>query len=400
MKILYHHRIGSKDGQYVHIEELQNAIRALGHEIVTVEPRRFGRREFGADSGLVRNVRRVVPKFAHELLEMAYAWIDWRQLRRAVVDHRPDCIYERYNLFTPSGAWAKRRFGLPFLVEVNAPLFEERSKFGGLALKRLARRSERAVWRAADYVLPVTEVLAGHVRRAGVDPSRIVVIPNGVNPERFGESAARGGGTRRRLGLDGKRVLGFTGFVREWHGLDRALDVVSGHGQALNLHLLIVGDGPGCRALIDEANASGVGHRVTLTGVVGREEVAAHVAVFDVALQPSVVPYASPLKIFEYLASGKAIVAPDGANIREILSDGVNALLFDPREAEAFGRAVLRLSADDDLRRRLGIAARRLIDERRLTWDHNADRIVRLFEELCGVPDGGGSGRERIRGSR
>ena len=112
------------------------------------------------------------------------------------------------------------------------------------------------------------------------------------------------------------------------------------------------------------------------TGLQAREQVPALVAGFDIALQPRAVEYASPLKIFEYMAAGRAIVAPDQENIREILRDGETALLFDPSRPEAMWRAVLRLAGDADLRHRLGAAACAEIARRDYTWAGNARRVV------------------------
>lgn len=101
---------------------------------------------------------------------------------------------------------------------------------------------------------------------------------------------------------------------------------------------------------------------------------------FDIALQPRVVSYASPLKIFEYMAAGRAIVAPDQPNIREILRDDETALLFDPSAAGAMWQAIQRLIGDAPLRRRLGDAARAEITRRDYTWRGNAARIVAWAE--------------------
>jgi glycosyltransferase involved in cell wall biosynthesis len=91
-----------------------------------------------------------------------------------------------------------------------------------------------------------------------------------------------------------------------------------------------VGDGPARAAIESLTESLGIPDRVTVTGIIDRDEVARYVGVFDIALQPDVVEYASPLKLFEYMALGKAIIAPDRANIREILTHGRDALLFDP----------------------------------------------------------------------
>ena len=167
--------------------------------------------DFGADAGVVALLKRFMPRPLYELLELAYSGADYRRLKKAILRHRPDCLYERYNLFLPSGVWARERFRLPLLLEVNAPLLEERATHDGLALERLARWSEQRAWRGADRVLPVTEVLADHVERAGVPRSRIEVVPNGVDREDY-ERVADREEAKRRLGLEGRLVLGFTGF--------------------------------------------------------------------------------------------------------------------------------------------------------------------------------------------
>lgn len=381
MKILYHHRIRSKDGQYVHIEELIQALRKLGHVVILVEPPAYNKAKFGDDAGFIAILKRYCPGFVYELMEFAYSFVLYWRLREAVLAHQPDCLYERYNLFQPAGVWLKRHFNLPMLLEVNAPVFEERAKYDGIALPWLARWSERYTWRGADRVLPVTEVLAKRVEAAGVNRERLVVIPNGINPDEFGgefdhEQA------KRRLGLEGKLVLGFTGFVRDWHGLDKVIELIA--SLDLGWHLLIVGDGPARNALERHAAALNVTSRLTITGVVGRDRVAAHVAAFDIALQPAVVDYASPLKLFEYMALGRPVVAPAQPNIMEILTDGEDALLFDPRDPQGLGRVIERLCRDAGLRRRIGEAARRTIRSRRLTWDDNATRVTELIAGLTG----------------
>jgi len=381
LKILYHHRIRSKDGQYVHIEELIHALRNLGHVVILVEPPAYNKAKFGDDAGVVAVLKRYCPGFAYELMEFAYSFVVYWRLREAVLAHQPDCLYERYNLLQPAGIWLKRRFNLPMLLEVNAPVFEERAKYDGIALPWLARWSERYTWRGADQVLPVTEVLAKRVEAAGVNRERIVVIHNGINPDDFGGEFDKEQ-AKRRLGLEGKLVLGFTGFMREWHGLEKVIELIASADPGW--HLLIVGDGPARDALEKQAAALNVSSRLTITGVVERKRVAAHVAAFDIALQPAVVDYASPLKLFEYMALGRPVVAPAQPNIMEILTDGENGLLFDPRDPRGLGTAVERLCRDAGLRQRIGEAARRTIQSRRLTWADNATRVTELFAGLTG----------------
>jgi len=101
-----------------------------------------------------------------------------------------------------------------------------------------------------------------------------------------------------------------------------------------------------------------------------------------VALQPEVVAYASPLKLFEYLALGRAIVAPASANIKEILRHEHNALLFDPKDRTGFYTAVRRICDDASLRARIAAEASRTIEALGLTWKNNATRVTNLFIQL------------------
>ena len=133
-----------------------------------------------------------------------------------------------------------------------------------------------------------------------------------------------------------------------------------------------------------QAHRLNVADRLTVTGIVPRDRVAQHVAAFDVALNLDVVPYALALKLFEYLAMGRAIIAHDWPNIREILTDRENAILFDPEKPGAFHAALDHLCRDQPLRRRLGENARRTIDEKGLTWEANAKRVEELFSGLIG----------------
>lgn len=381
MKILYHHRTRSKDGQYVHIEEMIAAMRGLGHTVIIVAPAAMENADFGSDGGLVAWLKRHMPRFMYELLELSYALLTFLRLARAVREHQPDCLYERYNLFQPAGVWIKRLYGLPYLLEVNAPIFAERAHYDGISLQWLARWSERYAWRNADVALPVTQVLGTILQQEGVPAERITVIPNGINTERFAANPDTAQ-AKRALGLEGHLVLGFTGFVRDWHGMDKIIDFIAQDGAQLKCHLLVVGDGPVRAQLEQQAQRLGVADRVTFTGVVQRDAVAGYVAAFDIALQPAVVAYASPLKIFEYLALGRAIIAPNQANIREILQHEVNALLFDPADEAGLIKAIQRLMQDPALRERLARKAGESIAEQGLTWHANAQRVTQLARDL------------------
>jgi len=377
MKILYHHRIRSKDGQAVHLEELVAALRNCGAEVTLCGPESFARAEFGHDPKLLGKLKAFIPGALYEVLELGYNIPAYLRLSRAFRTVQPDLVYERYNLHMLAGIWLKRRRGTTVLLEVNAPLAMERAAHGGLTLARLAHRLERWTWRSADFVLPVTQVLADIIRESGVPSERIIVVPNGVDLRRF-KNQLSAADAKAALGLSGKTVLGFSGFMRDWHGLDSIVDWLADPSTPANVHLLLVGEGPARPDLESQAARLGVTHRVTFAGLAGRNEISAMTAAFDIALQPKCVDYASPLKLFEYMVSGKAIVAPDQPNIKEVLVDGVSALLFDPDRRETMVQALDRLVKDSGLRSALGAGARYAIDHPGFSWQKNAERVLAL----------------------
>jgi glycosyltransferase involved in cell wall biosynthesis len=364
MRILYSHRVQSRDGQGVHIDELVRALRAAGHTVNMVGPASYQKTGFGGENALTAAARRLLPAAAASWAEIAYDHQAYRRLLHAHALFKPDLIYERCNLFFTAGARVARKTGNLFYLEVNSPLAQERAEHGGLALAARAARMEQQVWRAADRVLPVTQVLADIVAASGVPPEKLSVTPNAVDLARFPPRPPR---------PESPVSLGFVGFVRAWHGLDR---VIEGMARTGNVTLTIVGDGPARPALEALAARLNVADRVTFTGVVPPETVGTLVAGFDIALQPQATPYASPLKIFDYMAAGCAIVAPDQPNIREILQHAQTAILFAPDDPALMWNAVQWLIEEPALRTRLGSAARAWIEQENRTWAGNAARIV------------------------
>ncbi|MDR3522820.1 MAG: glycosyltransferase family 4 protein [Acetobacteraceae bacterium] len=377
MKILFHHRVASRDGQAVHIEELIHALRAQGHEVRVAAPSGWDQTGFGASNPAIDAIKRAIPGAMYELLEFGYNLTAFLRLRRAVAAFRPDVIYERFSLFLLAGIWVRRLSGVRLLLEINAPLFEERARNDGLKLHALGRWAQGLIWRNADFALPVTGVLAKTVMDYGVPEARIRVIHNGIDPDSFANTLPRPA-AKAALGLPGGVVIGFVGFIRAWNALDRLVDFVAEQQTRHDLHLLVVGDGPARAALAAQAMARGVTERITLTGLVERADIARHLAAMDIAVLPGITPYSSPLKLFEYMIMGCAIVAPDSENIREILTDGEDALLFDPTDPTAMAACVQRLLVNAQLRAQLGEAAQARIQSAGLTWARNAERVVAL----------------------
>ncbi len=365
----------------VHVTEIVKAFSELGHEVLVVSPSMHAKATFGQGGELVRFIRERLPKVSGELLELAYNEHAYRRLLTAYRSFKPDVVYERANLFLSAGLRLRQRKGIPLLLEVNAPLHLERSQYGGLALLTLAKNMECRVWKGADKVFPVSSVLAETMTALGAPVEAIEVIPNGANHTMFNPEVS-GEPVRRGLNLGTDVVLGFVGFAHEWHRLDRLVSLISALKNSIPARVLIVGDGPAIGNIKAQAKASGVDDRVHVTGVVDREEMPAYLAAFDIAFQPSATPYASPLKLLEYLAMGLPVVAPNTANILESAGGTGVLRLFDPQRPDSFidaARLAIENSEEDK-------AAARMTAKTTRSWLDNAKRIVRAAEIILSRP--------------
>ncbi|MGF1700975.1 glycosyltransferase family 4 protein [Photobacterium makurazakiensis] len=376
MKILYHHRVASRDGQFVHIDAIVDSLRALGHEVIIVSPTVSQSTNFGDDGGWVSKLRRALPGAIAEILEFGYCFYDLIKLAQAIRKHKPDVIYERYNILLPSGIWAKQLFNLPLLLEVNSPLYKERKDYTGIHFPMLAKWSEYYTWRNADHLLPVSHVMADYIYDTGVNRNKVTVVPNGIDKTLFNTTNSH----PRLTKFKGKTVVGFVGFCREWHQLDKVLEMIAQSNNRETV-LLIVGDGPVLESLKEKAKQLNMSEQIHLTGLVSREDMPHWLAQIDIAIQPAVTPWCSPLKLIEYLATGKAIVAPDANNIKELLVDGHNALLFKHDDIQEMPIHLRRLVDDPSLTMSLKSHAAKTIDHQQLTWHQNAEKIIQQFEQ-------------------
>ena len=380
-RILFHHRIRADDGQAVHVRELIGALREQGHEVL--ECALIPKANTVLKTGGSRWQRLRLPRWATEVLEMGYSRRGLQMLLKVGRKFRPDFIYERHALHCRAGALAARHLRVPLLLEVNAPMCEEMARLGLLRFPRLARRSEQEVLRLADRVLPVSDVLAERLCGLGAAVARLRVIRNAADPRRYNGSAQeRGRELRQRLGLEATDlVVGFVGYMRDWHRLDLALQAMAepdlGH-----MHLVLAGDGPAAPDLAARASRQGLAERVHQLGVVPAAQLPAVCCAFDLALVPAINEYASPLKVFDGLAAGVATVAPDQRNLREIVEDDKTAVLFPPGDPGMLSKQLSSLARDPARRRRIGAAGRQLLLDRDWTWAGNARRVIEAFVEL------------------
>jgi len=380
MKILYHHRTRAEDAQGIHVQEMVNAFRELGHEVEIASMISNGQNQSpGPNNSMISRFAANVPPLAYELLEILYNFYGFLLLTKKVLKFRPHLIYERYALYNVAGILVSKLFRIPLLLEVNAPLAFEKKKYGELALPTFAKTFERWICSHSYKTIVVSTPLKKLLQDIGVPYEHMAVISNGINPQIFNPDID-GKAVRKRFGLDGKIVLGFVGWFREWHGLEDLLQAyVKYHMKEKNIHLLLVGDGPAYKDLEAYARENGIlGKGVTLTGSVARKDIPSYIAAFDLALQPDVTDYASPIKLFEYMAMGKGVIAPNKDNIKEIVGDAYKAL-FKAGDWDNMARIILEYAQSKEKTIELGERARNIIHENQYLWLENARRTLGLL---------------------
>lgn len=387
---------GSK-GASIHVRELSRALQANGHEVQIVAARAGGPAPAGYDvpvheialagsdkllHDLLRDDPAAGDAVAREVRSMLYAATLRQQASTRLRAFAPDAMYERYSLHGTAGLDLAHELGIPLILEVNAPLSAEQAAHRGLAYARTARAVEWAIVRGADQVVAVSAALRDWLVSLGVAPGRVTVVPNGVDGDRFAAGERERDATRTHLGIPaGTPVAGFVGTLKAWHGTETLIHAVAELHQRPAAgpapHLLIVGEGPQRAALQTLADSTGIAHAVTFTGAVAHELIPAHIAAMDVAVAPyDDAPdfYFSPLKLFEYMAAGRPVVAAAIGQITECVRHQETGLLYPPGDTAALAAAIAAVLGDPVRAAALGRAGQAEVRERR-SWRGNA-RVV------------------------
>lgn len=384
MRILYHHRTLGDGAEGIHIQSIVNGLKQLGHEVKVIslvgENTQF-RKAQDAKESKWDWVRSKIPGPIYELAEIVYNIKGKRMLQKAIDDFKPDLIYDRYAHFSFAALWAAKKNRLPLILEVNSPYSIQKRLWEKVYFPKLSEYGERKIFNSAPHIIVVSSPLKKIVMDYGVPAERITVLPNGTDPERFNPNIDDRD-LREKLGLTGKTVLGFVGILRRWHNIDKLIEVLEElELPKLNAVMLFIGDGPSYQELVEFNKQKGNQEWIRFLGRIPHAEIQQYIAMMDIAISPHATPYSSPMKILEYMAMEKAILAPDMENIRDILEDGRTALLFKPDDAQSLKEKLLQLINTPELRQQLGQNARQDVIEK-FTWLGNARKTAEIAATL------------------
>ena len=270
-----------------------------------------------------------------------------------------DLVYERYSLWSFSARDFAARYGIPYVLEVNSPLRDEQKLYRRLMLDSASASIQSLLFSTADLVVGVSDEVVDYVRRTpGAAPA--IAVPNGVDLSLFDESWFDEDDAQEPAR---SFTIGFLGSLKPWHGVEILLEAFGDLAEESDdYRLLIVGDGPARAEIKRFTKERGLSPRVSLTGAVPKPEAARLLQRMDVATAPYPLLenfYFSPLKLYEYMAAGRAIAASAIGEIPDILDHGCTGLLVRPGDPNDLAAKIRTLREDASLRRRLGREARR-----------------------------------------
>ncbi|NWF71307.1 MAG: glycosyltransferase [Chloroflexi bacterium] len=369
-------------GHTVRASAILGVLEKRGHEIIRVEAARGS----GAQTAVKTYrslVKKLLPRFiANQMRDrarVAYSLNYAGRLQQVVEQARPDVILETHIAFSLAGKTVSEKTGIPLGLDDVAPSWEEAQQYGGGA-GGLAQRTHHEVTQQASLVVAVSQEIRRLLKEDGVAESKLVTISNGID-HKFFQTGTGGAEVRARYGIPADTVvIVFVGSFQPYHRVDLLLEAFAQVKTDTPARLLLVGEGQRTPEAKAAADRLGINARVTFTGRIPYDQVAQYVAAGDVATMPATNSYGNPMKIYEYMAQSKAIIAPDQPTITEIVAHGESAYLFQPENVGALAAGLKRLIEDGGLRTKIAQRARADADQH--TWEKRGEAMEQALEKI------------------
>jgi PEP-CTERM/exosortase A-associated glycosyltransferase len=312
-----------------------------------------------------------------------------RRLAQVVKHVRPDVLHAHSPVLNALPAlWVGRRTGLPVVYEVRA-FWEDGAVNLGTAAEgglryRLTRGLETYALKRVNAITTICEGLRKDIVARGIPAAKVTVIPNAVDAQDFSPDGVPDAVLKRKLGLQGARVIGYVGSFYAYEGLDTliaALPRILAHEP--DVRLLLAGGGPQEAALKQQAALLGLKDKVVFAGRVPHADVQRHYDLIDLLVYPRhsirLTELVTPMKPLEAMAMGKLLIASDVGGHRELIQYCLANSLFRAGDAMDLARSALVLLQNPELWPTLRSDARRFVVRER-NWSSSVERYRQVYE--------------------
>lgn len=395
MRILYyspHPNLNLSDpaGYGTHIREMIASFRELGHEVFPLimggtEPR--DNQNAPQNSTVKRIAKKLIPTRRWEALKdkrlMRFDQKAQQQLAQSIDQFKPDLIYERANYMQVSGVRAANEAGVVHLLEMNSPYTEEKKELDGdsILLPRANDLEKEQLKRTQEVICVSSSLKEYFLQKHRLPPGKFSILPNAIDPDKLQVSADSVSQLRKQLQIDDKVVIGWVGSIQPWHGI---ATMIQAFGALPPEHrdisaLMIVGGGESLEEMKALAAQGPAADQIIFTGYVPHVEVFSHIAAMDLCLLPNTKWYCSPIKIFEYGAMGKAIIASDHAAVLDVMEPDLDGLIIEPTP-QALSKALGKIIPKPALRDRLAVHFKEKV-LRQHTWRANAEKVISIARQ-------------------
>lgn len=333
----------------------------------------------GVDSeqALMRNpLKRLAADWVRVGMGVVHGWRASRELGQV------DWAYERYGAFQGLGWWFQQK-GIPWILETNELYYvnavEDRKS---VMLRSVLRIQERWAYQKCDILVCISQALADLVmRNTGIPASKIVVLPNGVDIKHLDPSHAH------PVRFFDSPTIGFVGQLQAWQRLDLLIEAVARlRREGISYSLVVVGNGPMREPWEALVASLGLSEQVRFVGRVPWEEIPDYIAGFDLGYAGAIPlaagsMYLSPLKLYEYTAMGKPVVAADYSDARNLIADGAAGYLFESGNREDLCRALRRAYEEREHWLEIGARSRSVVIAKHC-WEVRVRELIRAVEAI------------------
>lgn len=329
----------------------------------------------------------------------------YEKIYELINEFKPDFIYERSALGIYAGAKAAYKFKLPYIVEYNGSeliLSKSYDRCDNYFIDEILD-SELATFKHADNIIAVSEAIADYIVTSSVAAEKILINPNGANPKRHKPCMDNRKKIRQQFTWgENDVVVGFIGTFAGWHGVEILAKIIAEVTEkSSNIYFLLIGDGHKQSLIRDVIDKYKLINRVKLLGQIEPDVAIEYLQGCDIYISPQTETmrdtafFGSPIKLFEYMALGQAIIASDLSQIGQIINPALRireqscteinitnelGVLVKPGDIAGFVESIFYLAKHPDTRAQLGSNCREMLVDR-YSWQKHVARIFAFHTE-------------------